>query len=590
MDAGDGRLLPLRTVRTPRFISCAAPGGAPRCALLPSSCDAAGGEVYTPPDRDGGGGPALCPSAASVGVGRCRSSLDDKRCGVTEDACGYRGRFYEPHDPECTLVADGSDGAEAGWTVRDGGPSAGTAVRTTFASCNGHSPGAEGVYECVLDSSACGDGEKFDYTKWTEEWGDHPCNCEDVRVGLCRDGPLADDEEWTEENSHCAVSPADCGEGRTFVNAREAAGSGRNRRECRLCGPGGSPPAPPFEAGACLRPGSGGAEPGDYARCALGRSECADDAGEAFVPAPGLRLRGLRCPVERTSNWGKCAGSGDRVECTNAADSCLYAFRFERSAESAGDGGCDVHGSRASGIPTYFPYCAPRTDNDERDWRDVRCVWDKAECDGETERWEEARPGNLSWFRGCTCEDVLTGACVGPGIDGGFHCAASRDGCADPSAYVPQRLLADSGVDPGACRLCRSRPGGAPPKPAFEAKGATVRTRRPAAPGPAGAPARPAEGEVPALPTPTLAYAPPSASPPGAGGLPPGAVWGVAAGGLAGAALAALLVALVTGRSREGDLPARVFVGEAGDTPEDGRAGESRFHDAEETASIVSIN
>lgn len=126
-------------------------------------------------------------------------ALDDKRCGVTEDACGYRyvhgiyltleqirrqpaallawnhdltpltfatrrrGRFYEPHDPECTLVADGSDGAEAGWTVRDGGPSAGTAVRTTFASCNGHSPGAEGVYECVLDSSACGDGEKFDY-------------------------------------------------------------------------------------------------------------------------------------------------------------------------------------------------------------------------------------------------------------------------------------------------------------------------------------------------------------------------------------------------------------------------------------------
>ena len=416
-------------------------------------------------------------------------------------------------------------------------------------------------------------------------------------MGVCRDDSLDDGEEFTEENSHCSVSAADCGEGRSFVSAREVAESGRERRECRLCSPEDAPGAP-YGAGACLRPGGEGSEPGDYALCAFVGSECTD--GSTFVPASDLRSRGLHCPVERTSNWGRCASTADRVECTNAEGSCLYAFRFERSAGAAADGGCDVHGSRASGIPTYFPYCAPRTDNAAKDWRDVRCVWDEAECDPKTERWEEARPGNLSWFHGCTCEDVLTGACVDPDIDGGHHCAVSKDGCADPSTFVPQRLLAENGLDPEACRLCRSRPEGAPPKPVFEAKEATIRTKKPVASAessplssPVSVPAYPAE-DVPTLPT--LAYAPPAqtavlATAPGASGLSPGAVWGIAAGCLAAAALAALLVALITRRNREEDLPVRVFVGGTGDGSGDAREAEradgSEVQDAEETVSIT---
>ena len=71
MDPGAGHL-PVRTVRTPHFGSCASPGGPPRCALLASSCDAAKGEQYSPPARVGGGGPP-CLSPAFVGVGRCKS-------------------------------------------------------------------------------------------------------------------------------------------------------------------------------------------------------------------------------------------------------------------------------------------------------------------------------------------------------------------------------------------------------------------------------------------------------------------------------------------------------------------------------------
>jgi len=261
--------------------------------------------------------------------------------------------------------------------------------------------------------------------------------------------------------------------GFSFMNAREFLESERASYECRMCdfqkvqtaasssSSSNSSPISFVSAGACLDTGvpKTSFEARDFEKCALESSDCSSNNG--FLSAPLLEKHNLSCPLKHTSNWGICTLSGDPVDCTNKEESCLYNFRFERSNDPSK---CDIHGSSETGIPTYFPYCAPRTDNDDKDWREIRCVWDDFECDLEKERWEEARLPNNAWFKGCTCEDVFTGACKEPSTNQ-YHCAVSAKGCTDPASYVPQRLLKERGIDL-VCKLCPPRPPDAPQKSA----------------------------------------------------------------------------------------------------------------------------
>lgn len=422
---------PINRVRTPKFGSCL-----DKCVLGHDACvTQSGAQLYKPPfesEED-------CTKPDDVIVGRCTSSLDDERCGPTESACGTKSPFYEPIDNLCSIVDDDKDDLDG--------------KRTTFPACQRLDD--VDVYQCVLDDSECKEGERKVYAKWAEDWGPQSCHCEDVPTGVCykydpNTHSPASQDLLTPENSFCAVSQDDCPSDHQWMAARDFLKSNKAIYQCRLCDAQTIQGA--YPAGACLS-----STAGHYDACALESIDC--DDGSTFVSSAQLEQQGLFCPIEHTQNWGICGSLEDKVECTNKMDSCLYNFRFEQSDNLE----CNIHFSE-SGLPTYFPYCSPRTDNDEKDWRDVRCVWDRAECDKATERWEEVRLPNDAWFQGCTCEDVLTGVCQDPST-GDYHCGVSAQACEDPSSYVLQRDLQAQGIDM-ECRLCSptSRP---PPPPTF---------------------------------------------------------------------------------------------------------------------------
>lgn len=267
-----------------------------------------------------------------------------------------------------------------------------------------------------------------------------------------------------------------------------------------------------------------------------------------FVSSEKLAQQGLHCTMEQTKNWGTCSSSSEAVECTNKADSCLYDFRFETSAE------CDIHGNSQTGLPTYFPYCSPRTDNDEKDWRDIRCVWDELECDPDKERWEEARLPNNAWFNGCTCEDVYTGVCKEPS-SGEYHCAVSPQACTDPASYVPQRNLKEQGIDM-ECQLCAPRP--PPPKTSPPTKSPVALPSLPPIPSPTNRP------NPPPIPRPTRSPTRPTEMPEVSSqnfseqsDLSQGAVAGIAIAGVVACGILALIITFATRKNGTRKAPQR---------------------------------
>mmetsp|Transcript_19777 Transcript_19777/g.40847 ORF Transcript_19777/g.40847 Transcript_19777/m.40847 type:complete len:602 (-) Transcript_19777:732-2537(-) len=431
-----------------------------RCVLSEASCGT--NEVYRAPFESN----IMCYDPFSVKVGRCTSSLDDERCGPSEASCSTKGPFYEPIDLSCSLVSDTSLVATvSGSKVKD--------ERTSFPACRDPT---NDTWQCALDGDYCRVGETLSYSKWASEWGPDPCYCEDVPTGVCyetRSASASNSDTLGPENAFCAVGPADCPTTHGWMSARAFLESDKATFRCTLCedassgdetktsdnndgtSGGGSSPV-----GACL-------SNTDIVSCALESTDC-PSATTTFASSEILRQKSLSCSIDDTKNWGECKSSGDAIECTNKADSCLFDFRFE-SVGSA----CGIHENFETGFPTFFSYCAPRTDNDDKDWRDIRCVWDDTECDMNTERWEEARLPNDAWFDGCLCEDVLLGACKEPST-GIYHCAVSAKGCDDPASYVPQHSLKARGIDL-ECPLCPPRP----PTDAPEAAPAAVPTLSP---------------------------------------------------------------------------------------------------------------
>jgi len=420
---------PISNARTPQFGVCMDKGTrtTDRCVVSQASCDS-DTEYYKAPYET----TAICNSPDIVEIGRCTSDLDDKRCAPSESACGTKSPFFESFDPTCSLVKATSDGR-----------------RTTFPACSDED---NDVYQCVLDKNDCFLTEKLDYAKWASEWGPHECNCEDVPTGVCYEPQTGISGKLTAENSFCAVTARDCPDTHFWMSARDFLSSERASYECRLCDENKTgTSSPSYPAGACLDSGESATSfiPSSFLSCALEYHLC-PPGSSGFVSAQRLQEAGLTCPIERTDNWGVCGSSGDPVECTNKSDSCRYDFRFERNSAE-----CDIHGHSRTALPTYFSFCSPKIDNDDRDWKDVRCVWDISECDPTTERWEEARLPCGGWFEGCTCENVYTGVCKEPSTEE-YHCAVSALGCTDPVSYVPQRMLKERGIDM-ECQLCVPR-------------------------------------------------------------------------------------------------------------------------------------
>ena len=423
---------PISKARTPEFGVCVdeSTRTTNRCVLSRTSCDPES-ELYKSPYELL---TPVCNGPGVVEIGRCLSDLDDKRCAATESSCGVKSPFYENIDPNCSLVADKMKP---------------DVVRTTFPACKGDY--GSDFFQCVLDAEDCLLSENVNYAKWADEWGPQKCHCEDVPTGVCYEPQTGITGKLTAENSFCAVTDLDCPTTHFWMSARDFLSSERATYECRLCDETETGAAPPsYPVGACLEGGASPTSftPSSFTSCALEAPMCPPGSG-GFVSAQRLQDAGLVCPIERTDNWGVCGSSGDPVECTNKDDSCMYDFRFERNNEE-----CDIHGHSESALPTYFSHCAPRTDLEDRDFRDIRCVWDINECDMATERWEEARLPR-DWFPGCTCEDVYTGVCKEP-TTGEYHCAVSPLGCTDPTSYVPQRMLEERGIDM-ECQLCAPR-------------------------------------------------------------------------------------------------------------------------------------
>lgn len=514
---------PITTVRTPEFGACMdkVTLSSDRCVLEETACDALL-EIYMAPYETN----LSCKVPEDVQVGRCQSSLDDERCGPTEGSCGTKSPFYAINDPECSLVADTSFDDES---------------RTTFPAC---STVGTNEQQCVLDLSYCLDGERFIYAKWAEDWGPNPCYCEDVPTGVCYQAQSQFGvNNLTPKYSFCAVSQRDCPSDYLWMSARAFQENDLATYECRLCdekkiGNEGS-----FPVGGCLESGASSAsfDAANVENCALESIACPGTT--EFVSSQRLSEQALYCPMERTKNWGTCNSSGDPVECTNKEASCLYDFKF------VSDGSvCDLYGHPETGLPTYFSYCSPRIDNDDKVYTEIRCVWGEYECDSAKERWEEARLPNDAWFNGCTCEDVLTGVCKEPST-GEYHCAVSPQACTDPASYVRQRNLKELEIDM-TCQLCGPRPPTTPPitsptnapvpSPTMIQQPVPVPTRSPVV-APIPWPTR----------SPLYTEAPKSTitrSRSKNNNLPPGAIAGIAIGGLVVCGLIVFIINMIAGR------------------------------------------
>jgi len=422
---------PLSIVFTPEYGVCldSVTLEANRCVISAASCES-GKEVYRAPyeiDQS-------CNSPDDVVVGRCSSSLDDNRCGSSAVSCGTKSSFFEPFDPTCSLSVDSNTSNN---NTKE--------LRTTFPACRNPDTNS---WLCSFDQQYCLSQERLTYAKWAAEWGSKPCHCEDVPTGICyQTKNTANNDNLTPANSFCAVSPGDCPSTHGFMSARAFLESERATFQCRFCEDPKDDYSDSYPAGACQQ--KDGSLPSSYVSCAMESDDCPSETTQ-FISSQRLSQEGLRCPAELTRNWGECKSMLDLVECTNKGESCLYAFRFE-----VNDSDCSMYRNSKTSLPTYFSYCAPRTDNDNRDWRDIRCVWDKEECDPSRERWEESRLPNNAWFRGCLCEDVFTGVCQ-ESSTGEYHCAVSAKACTDPSSYIPQRLLKERKIDM-SCPLCSSR-------------------------------------------------------------------------------------------------------------------------------------
>jgi len=400
------------SVSTPNFGGClnSITGKLDFCAFSPANCK--GGEsIYVKPDEISQN---RC-GALQVEVGRCESAIDDNLCTLSNSACQITSKHNK--DGTCNLINDISG------------------AMTRYPYCRVLPAFDENQpFRCVVSKDDCTDKELFiELTTFSRQ---DPCYCDHVPTGICY---LSAISEITTDSSFCAVNEYDCPENYDWMSAQEMLNMNPPPRYCRLCHHSMSNiqlHENVVQSGGCFQNST-------FLRCALQSTDCLDN--EIFKSSPEMYELGVMpCPSDEIKG-GECTSSMEDISCTNIAESCLLPQKF------AYDDSCTIHSDSRSGIPAWFGHCQTNEKIKNSNWDDYRCVWKQSECDVTNELWYPAS-GQMDWFEGCNCEDVLTGACQ---YEGKYHCAVSDMGCADPSTYLKSNQLEDIGM---ICHLCNPKP------------------------------------------------------------------------------------------------------------------------------------
>jgi len=404
------------TIATPRFGGCLDSNTAQIdfCALSPKDCAANGNGIYVKPDEISQN---RCSSASQVEVGRCDSSLDDNLCTYSKTSCQISSKHAR--DGTCNVIKDSS---------------ADSMTRYPYCRVLPEFDPNE-PFRCVLSADDCTEKEMaIPITTFAKK---DPCYCHHVPTGICY---LSTAAKITADSSFCAVEQYDCPEAYRFMSAHQLLNMETPPRYCRLCQQGMSKVQlheQVVEAGGCFKNLN-------FMRCALQFTDCSLTNNEIFKSSPEMREMGfVPCPAWEMKG-GECTSSMEDIACTNTADSCLLPQKF------VSDNSCTMHSDVRTGLPAGFGHCQNSKSIKNSNWENYRCVWQESECDVLNELWYPAS-GQKDWFRGCKCEDVVTGGCT---YNGEVHCAVSERACADPSTFRNAKQLEDDGI---LCHLCHPK-------------------------------------------------------------------------------------------------------------------------------------
>jgi len=215
--------------------------------------------------------------------------------------------------------------------------------------------------------------------------------------------------------------------------------------------------------------------------CALESTECKSKQ-YTFRSTMEMKQLGQRPPCTAYDDYrftgGYCTSDlDDEVGCTNVAESCIHPDRFELNDS------CTMHRDVENNSPTWFGACqnvkALQSSN-VKDYR-WRCAWSREECVVGEEQFQKAILPK-SWFDGCNCEHVQTGACKYRKNNGEveWYCAVSALGCDNRSDYVPAYYLEkQEGIKCDLCEYNRERDDTKPTNnPTSVAQGNVVRGRQ----------------------------------------------------------------------------------------------------------------
>jgi len=409
------------SITTPRFGGCDSPTDRLSCAIKPSNCP--DGTQYI---RSGDLEINKCETPHRVEVGRCMSSTGNtNHCSAYSTSCENPSDYTES-DPTCSLVEDKSDS-------KDG--------LTQYPYCRKTIEGGNPLmvkHRCVLSGDECISGEE-ELLTFDQTTNFMRCFCHVVPIGMC----FVKDELKTTDTTYCSVASYDCKDGYEFMPAFELDELLNPPRTCRLCDLKDLAffelHQSVVESGRCV------ATDGDYGNCELESTAC--PTFYEFQSSMELRSNGVMGCSAEVFDGGDCkADQGEAIHCTNIAEACAPPAQYTKRST------CTVHHDSLNDEPMYFGQCNSLT-GESSEGRDYRCVWQSSECDSTN---EEYRPASkpMDWYDGCTCENVVTGACQEPN-SGEYYCAVSELGCASGHTYINSLQTKSADLD---CRLCqRSR-------------------------------------------------------------------------------------------------------------------------------------
>jgi len=411
-----------RDITTPTFGACDSPADRLSCAITPSVCP--DGDIYV--NAFNLINIRKCDSPHRVEVGRCTSPDGHNHCSAFSTSCGSSSS-YTQSDSSCSLVEDNSED-------RNG--------LTQYPYCRKTIDGGNPLmaeHRCVLSGDECITGEE-ELLTLNQASKFMRCFCHVVPTGMCY---AKDVEPITADSSYCAVASYDCKDGDSFMPGFELDERTDPPRTCRLCDVEDlqfyNLHKAVVQAGRCIT------KEGIYAGCHLESTACADPL--EFQSSIELHARGIMACSADAFFGGDCESDQENgAYCTYNAEACAAPAKFtERST-------CTIHSDSVNDEPMYFGQCKSLT-GESSEGRDYRCVWQSSECDDTNEQYTPASKP-MDWYDGCTCENVVTGACQEPN-SGEYYCAVSELGCASGHTYITSLQTKSADLD---CRLCqRSR-------------------------------------------------------------------------------------------------------------------------------------